>query len=290
MDQTLELFRLKLLSRSDQKHLFEKQISKGEILRKLLLAKPRFQVRSGQYWAVGNIQILDEENISFKFGKKITKENEPVYDEETGDFIIEDVAQSSCVDIYFNNKFQVLVIEKDFTLSKPSILGGYLSKIINNTWIDFSSVLTSDEYAAMAGLNAVCLPVIDSKSFFEYIKNSYRVKRFTAVYGRPNAFNDLDFNDLMEEKTEDLGAIRTSVNFTAKKDLNRSQIIETAEATTKAGGKVTARIQETETSPQRTIEAKENKVRVVNLPKRPTEPNEQKRTIKKIIADLFPNR
>jgi hypothetical protein len=250
MYQIFVVFRLKLTSKKNLGALFP--ANKGSILNRILQAKPGYEVRTGHYWAVGNVEPIANEGIVFKFGRKVYKAD-PVYDETSRDFVVGDVEEADCVDAYYHEKFQLLAIEKNSQMPEPWTLAKYLSKIINSAWKDFSVKLSPEECIAMGNLQAEYTTVRDHRDFVRLLNDAYRLKRISVSFSKPNAFCPADFRIPLENHAEQIEANRGTVTFIGDSDLNRDVAIATAKDASAAGQNVSARLLEEEHGPAKTI-------------------------------------
>lgn len=93
MSTVFNLYRLKI-ERSKTLDFFEDRTSApSEIIRAAIGEKPAKEIRKGNTWHIGNIEPIDEAGLFFAFGR-VTKSIVEKFDEQKGDFRLEDEEQA----------------------------------------------------------------------------------------------------------------------------------------------------------------------------------------------------
>jgi hypothetical protein len=159
------LYRMKLTF-SEQKNLFGRdELSRPEIIKRIITDKPSSELRKGNYWHVGNVKMVSEYGGYFAVGKT-TKSILEKYDEETGDFIEEIDETSPYTHVVFDAELGLFSIAKKIKLS-PTI-NGVANKV--------KELFQNSEMAFKYGVTVGFDPIPDPKDFIDAIKSAYSVR------------------------------------------------------------------------------------------------------------------
>ncbi len=105
------LYRMKLVL-SEQRNLFgQEELSRPEIIKRIITDKPKYDLGKGLSWHIGNVNFLNNFSGYFAVGKT-TKSILEKYDEETGNFIEEIDETSPYTHVVFDAEIGLFSIAK----------------------------------------------------------------------------------------------------------------------------------------------------------------------------------
>ncbi len=226
------LYRLKI-ERSKEPGLFDDTTSSpSEIIRAAIEEKPSKEIRKGNIWHIGNIELLSDTGLFFAFGR-VTKSIVEKFDEKEGNFREEDDEQAPYTYVIVDLKYQVCAVAHKSKIA-PKVL-----QIANN----LAKLLNETKKAQDSNLNFVMAEIPDPSEFLEYIRTAYSIKKFDISFSPPNPWDsDKDFHEPMEKL---LGATSGSKGKTSieGENLEKEPIEELASSAASTGNTASARIQ-----------------------------------------------
>jgi len=183
------LYRMKLAF-SEQKNLFgQEELSRAEIIKRIITDKPSSELRKGNFWHVGNVKFASDYGGYFAVGKT-TKSILEKYDEETGDFVEEVDETSPYTHVVFDAEIGLFSIAKKLRLSQT--INGIANKL--------KTLFQNSDMAFRYGLTISLDPISDPKDFIEALESAYNIRSFTVTFTRSNPFDvDEHFQKPMEK-------------------------------------------------------------------------------------------
>jgi hypothetical protein len=216
-------------------NLFGKNLSRSEIIKQLIRAKPTSELYKGNYWHIGNIKELDDEGGYFALGKT-TQSILEKYDSETGNFIEELDETSPYTHVIYDSEIGFFAIAQKTKLS-PTIVGiaNKLRGLFQSTDIAFSN-----------GLTINIDPISDPKDFIEAIQTAYSIRSFTFTFTRPNPI-DVDelFQKPMEKYLEIANGKEGSTTVKGE-NLDSDPLVELSKSVATSGNDARARLKPTQ--------------------------------------------
>lgn len=209
------LYRIKLTF-SEQKNLFGgEELSRPEIIKKIITDKPSSELRKGNYWHVGNVKMVSEYGGYFAVGKT-TKSILEKYNEGTGDFIEEIDETSPYTHVVFDAELGLFSIAKKLKLSLT--INGIANKV--------KELFQNSDMAFRYGLTVGFDPISDPKDFIDALKSAYSIRNFTVTFTRSNPFDvDEHFQKPME-KYLDAANGQEGITTVKGEDLNSETLVE----------------------------------------------------------------
>ena len=207
--------------------------SRGEIIRSTIERKPAMEVRKGQFWRIGNIQLLEPNAIFFALGK-ITKSTRQLYDESSGDFIQKSFDEAPHTYVIVDLELQLCAIAHKSKIAPRVInIAKNFEKLLNAAHqeeIDRQIVLTLSE-------------ISDPEEFLKLIRNAIRVSTFEISFTPPNPFDvNQQFQKPMEELLSATDAKKGKTAITGD-ELNTRILEDLTRSAASAGNSANARIQ-----------------------------------------------
>src|SRR5579859_32062 len=171
------LFRANFI-RGHQQHLFKLDLSPREIFLRALEERPSAQGRRGYTWHIGNITFVSDDSGYFAIGRT-TKSTIEKFDEQSGDFLEEELETSPYTYCVFNAQLGIVGIAHKVSLA-PTV-GGIASSL--QRLLERAEVI--EEYYVSVEID----PIPDPEDFLRAIESAYRVFRFSATFHGPNPFD-----------------------------------------------------------------------------------------------------
>lgn len=227
---SLYLFRLAAVE-TEQRGLFESQVPRSKFLRELIMSKPSSEIREGYVWHVGNVQVIDDEGISFAAGRT-TKTSKEQYDEETGNFLEVEEEESPFTYAIYDSYYSVLGLAAKSRLS-PTVKGiaRSLERLLNSQ----SSVRDN-------AIRIEVREIWDPEGFLQQIHEAYAVVGFTVEFGRPNPFDvESDFHKPTQRYLAATGGSKGKTTVQGD-DLDRERIDEVTRSVASTGNEAKARL------------------------------------------------
>ena len=178
-----QLFRLRLFKSPT---LFNENLDRIELLKKVINERPSAELRKGYWWHIGNVEAIDNKGAYFALGRT-TKSIVELYDTETRNFVIDEHPESPYTHSYIDFPLQVLAIGY-----KPR-LAPYTRTIAKQ----LENLLNFQESLKWERVTADIAPLSDPRDFLTHIKIAAVVQNFTAEITLPNLFDaHEDFENL----------------------------------------------------------------------------------------------
>lgn len=242
--ERMYLFRLRIVPKDSKPILF--QFDRGTLLGKIISAHPGAFVRVNVEWIIANSRYVDETAVFFKFGR-VSKKVRERFDKEKRMFeLVDDDLANSTVCVY-DEKLQVLAIEKRSGAPSPLILARYIAAIVNGVGEGESrGVLSSDGLAFLALNNCEVKSIDDPFDFINYITHSHKVVEFSVTFGKGNPF---DYDELLQRPMQNLveytEGVLGRVSVKNSEGLKGGNLVGIAHAVAAHGTDASARIQAT---------------------------------------------
>ncbi len=233
MSVTFYLYRLKI-ERSEQRGLYEDTKSTpSEIICAAIREKPSNEIRKGNTWHIGNIELIGDNGLFFAFGR-VTKSIAEKYDEESGDFLDEPQRQAPYTYVIFDLENQVCAVALKSKISpKVSDIANNLAKLLNET-----------NNAKKNNLKFVMAEINDPHEFLEYVRNAWEIKKFDIEFGQPNPLDvDQDFQKPMQNLLEETGGSKGKTTIQGD-NLEKEPIERLAAAAAATGNSASARLKQ----------------------------------------------
>lgn len=155
--------------------LFPSKIEPREAILDLLKQQPSGEIREGYTWHVGNLNIVSEDYIWFRFGR-ISDAIVPQYDEIKKNFIDEESEQAPNALMLIDMHYQVIAIENKYQLHpKVTRIGSTFERILNE-WLT----------ATKQPIKVEIRELRDLEDIIQFISNSYRILGIEYEVARRN--------------------------------------------------------------------------------------------------------
>lgn len=227
-----QLFRLRLFMKPT---LFVNDVDRAELLQKIISDRPSAELRKGHWWHIGNVESIDERGAHFAFGRT-TKSTVDLYDNETGNLVMDKQAGSPYTHAYIDYSLQLLAIAHKPSLAPSAdAIAKQLEKLFN-----------TQEALEWSYVAADIASLIDPQEFLAHINAASTVQSFTAEITLPNA---VDSHEEFEKPYQRF--VRATEGNKGKTmvqgdDLNREVLAEIARACAAAGNNASARMKDSE--------------------------------------------
>lgn len=267
------LFRIKFVKPA-QRSLFSPEVRDATPSALFLYAikeRPRADLKNGQTWHIGNVNMLSETQGSFAMGRT-TRTKLQKFDENSGDFLEEEQETSPFTTCVFDAEIGVVAIANKALLAKTA--EGLASKL--------AMILSTVSKVTEASIEVQIGPIPNPDSFLEAIDAAWQVSRFTATFRGPNPFDaDEYFQKPLSKYLNEAGGDRGKADIYGD-DLNRDVVKQVAKSTAATGNnKVTARIRKSKGSKSQTIRMKEEPIKLTYS----EEENDPKKVVKEIVTE-----
>lgn len=218
------LYRTKLTI-AEQKNLFgQEELSRPEILKRIISEKPSSELRKGRYWHIGNAKMISAYGGYFAVGKT-SKSILEKYDEETGNFLEEIDETSPYTHVVFDAELGLFSIARKQRLSTT----------INGIAIKVKELLQNSETAFQYGISVGLDPISDPKDFIEALQSAYNVKSFTVTFTRSNPFDvDEHFQKPMEKYLDAANGLEGTTTIKGE-DLSSDTLVAMTKSTAATG-------------------------------------------------------
>lgn len=224
------LFRAKFIKPAQISFLHDNLLT-NEIFLEAIKARPTAELRKGYTWHIGNVRYFSSQTGCFAIGRTTNATIEK-FDEESGNFIEEELETSPYTHCVFDAKIGLLGIAKKTSLaSTPKGIATKLEQLFAKTHHVFKNDISVE-----------IRPIPDPDGFLRAIISAYRVSTFTATFRGPNPF------DADEYFQKPLAVYLSAANGVSGKaqikgeDLNREVLAEVTRSTAATANKASARI------------------------------------------------
>lgn len=265
-----QLFRIRLFKNPT---LFNHDIDRVELLKKVINSRPSSEIRKGYWWHIGNVNKLNHEGAYFALGRT-TKSIVEMYDTETRNFIIDEHSESPYTHSYIDFTYQILAIAyKPRLAPHTKTIAKQLEKLLN-----------TKENLRRQNVTCDIAPLSDPRDFISHLRVAEIVQSFTAEVTLPNPF---DAHEDFEKPYQKF--VRATEGYKGKavvqgEDLNRKVICEVAQACAASGNDASARMKDTKESRFRT---RRLKGRAVTLDYDEGDPEESQNKFLKAIRETY---
>jgi hypothetical protein len=225
-----QLFRVKLYI---QQNLFNREIDRSALLRRVFMSKPSAELREGYTWHIGNIEQLDDNSAYFALGRT-TRSMIEMYDNQSRDFVLGEYPESPYTHAFIDYRLQVVAIAY-----KPR-LAPYTSTIAKQ----LEKLLNQQQDIRQAESTACVVPLKDPKDFLEHLQNATSVNKYWAEVSLPNPFDshadwEQPFQNLLRAAKGQKGK-----TVLQGENLDRPVLEEITRAAAVAGNDVSARMKD----------------------------------------------
>lgn len=170
-----QLFRLKLYI---QQNLFNNDLDRSALLKRVISSKPSAELRVGYTWHIGNLEDLDEQSAYFALGRT-TRSMLELYDDKAKDFVIGEYPESPYTHAFIDYHLQVVAIAYKPRLAPyTKTIGKQLEKL-----------LSEQEPIKDAEATVRVAPLVDPRDFLEHLKVAIAVDKYWAEVSLPNPFD-----------------------------------------------------------------------------------------------------
>ncbi|MFM0157745.1 hypothetical protein [Paraburkholderia sediminicola] len=224
------LFRAKFV-KSIQASLFSSAISPRELFLSALNERPSAELRKGYTWHIGNIHYFSDDSGYFAVGRTTNSTIEK-FDEETGNFVEEELTASPYTHCVFDAKIGILGIAKKSILAESSKgIAHRVEQLLSTS----RSIIENDVTVEIP-------PIPDPEGFLRAISSAYKVSRFSATFHGPNPFDaDEHFQKPLSVYLQAAGGEKGKTQIQGE-DLKRDVLAEVTRSTAATGNEASARI------------------------------------------------
>ena len=245
-----QLFRIKIYP-LQQRKLFEPDMEKHEMLRKLIDSLPSAELRKGMTWHLGNLTRIDDKGLYFRVGRT-SKSTLEIYDKDKGSFLDQEFPTAPYTHVVVDLYLEICAIAHKSTLSqKTSGISRQLKRLFNES-----------EEAKSIGVEIEIDEIKDPEDFITHMKSAYSISKFWVTVARPNPF-DVDgdfikpFQSLVEEAKSDTGKAELK-----GENLNSDTLSSLARSAAATGDDAAAWLKPSQEERQLKKQLKENTVNV----------------------------
>lgn len=168
---SFQLFRFRL-HKPRQSPLFPKDLPPPEVLREALSERPSLQTRKAE-WRIGNVEILDDDGLYFKLGRR----------QET---ITETVREGDFEDAFSDETVSTHVI-LDVGLEVCAIfLKPELSQSVSGLATRLRNLVQNSRAVSERGIDVEIDPIKNPESFIKMLREAHRIESFSFSVTRPN--------------------------------------------------------------------------------------------------------
>jgi len=240
------LYRIKLIFPSQLSYLHE-NLSRQEIVTRILDERPTVVLRKRYNWHIGNVLSLDEYGGYFAAGRT-TKSMVEKYDEESGNFIEEPLETSPYTHVFFDNKIGLIAIARKLILSpKPSGIARAIAHLFESTDVIIKNNIT-----------ILLEPISDPRDFIHSIKSAHAIKLFEVTLSRPNPEDVEEFLQKPVEKYIEAANAEKGKVAVLGTNLNPDTIVRVTESIAASGDDARAVLRSSEEPRFHSLRLKDN--------------------------------
>jgi hypothetical protein len=227
----LMLFRVKVF-RTAQRGIWDGDFSPPEALRLVLKTKPTSRRRRGVAWHIGNITELGETGVYLRLGKR-SRRTLPTFDESTGDFVEQELANAPYTHVLIDWRLELCVIARNPQLSPtPHGIARRLQDVLNDSELATSGAITFRLGA-----------IRDPDEFIGILDAAFSVKSFSFSFTRKNLFDvQKDFVEPLEKIVDEARAVDGRVTLKGPELLSKP-LREIAASAAATGDDASAKVQ-----------------------------------------------
>jgi hypothetical protein len=157
---TYQLFRLTSRKSIQLPLLGDPRLDSSELLRQSLQELPRAELRKGQVWRIGNVQLLDDTGIYFAFGRTRKSAIER-FDAEKSAFLLEMSSTAPHTHVFLDVELQLAAIAGESDLApRPALIARRLAQVLSR------SATAGENYAEIEASE-----IRDPESFITYLRD-----------------------------------------------------------------------------------------------------------------------
>lgn len=235
------LFRVKFVRPHQQSFMYD-DLTPPDLLLAAIEEKPSVELRKGFHWHIGNVQTLGESTGYFAFGRTTTSTIEK-FDEETGNFVEEELEESPYTHCVFDASIGFIGIAKKPNLSQTA-------KGIANR---LEQLLGQATVVIRNSIEVQVRPIPDPDGFLKAIDEAFRVFSFSATFRGPNPFDADEFFQRPLSVYLSAAAGVKGKTIISGEDLNREVLREVTRSTAATGNEASARIQKSKRQKAMTV-------------------------------------
>ncbi|MGN7102340.1 hypothetical protein ACTHR6_12055 [Ralstonia holmesii] len=238
------LFRAKFV-KPLQISLFDAQVTPRDLFLSALSEKPSAELRKGYTWHIGNIQYFTPDTGYFAVGRTTNSTIEK-FDEESGNFLEEELAASPYTHCVFDARIGILGIAKKTSLAQSA--KGVAARV--------EQLLSTSKVIVQNNIAVEVHPIPDPEGFLRALNTAHRVTRFAATFHGPNPFDaDEYFQKPLAVYLQAASGERGKTQIQGE-DLNREVLVEVTRSTAATGNEASARITKSKNQKPITINLK----------------------------------
>jgi hypothetical protein len=243
------LFRAKFI-RPTQTSFLHKDLTPGQLFLAALEERPTAELRKGYIWHIGNIRYFSKNTGYFAIGRTTNSTIEK-FDEETGNFVEEELESSPYTHCVFDAQIGFIGIAKKMTLAPTS--KGVAARI--------EELLATARSIVENSIDVEVVPIPDPENFLKSLASAYRVFTFSATFRGPNPFDaDEHFQKPLAVYLAAAGGEKGKAQIQGD-DLNREVLQEVTRSTAATGNEASARIMREKSQKPITINLKGDPVK-----------------------------
>lgn len=234
------VFRIRV-ERQPQLDLLDDQTDEAqEIIEAALRSMPALVMARNHHWRIGKLETLGSLGLYFQLGR-ITSTTEHQWDDNTMAFVENEHETARWTPAVLDLSLQVVGIGQNTTIGPRASLGRKLRDLLNNT-----------SEARDGRVRFAVKEIVDPDGFLQQVIAAYAVFKFTFTALKPNFPDSTAMTRAMEHWIRDLDGQEGKAEVKGV-SLDQVRIEEQARETVARGGRVSARIRKTESSPVQTI-------------------------------------
>ena len=229
-----QLFRIRVLP-SKQGELFDAELSRPEMLQKVIVSLPQAEFRAGQIWHIGNVSAVNAKGMYFRLGRTSISTLE-IFDEEKGSFIDQEFETAPYTHALLDMDLEVCAIAKKTRLS-PTTAG--IAR-------QLARLLSESKNASELRVTFEIDDLKDPEDFISQLKQAYTISKFWISFSRPNAF---DVNEDFVKPFQRMVEVSNSEKGKAElkgQDLNSAALEDLARSAASTGDNASARLKASE--------------------------------------------
>jgi hypothetical protein len=181
-----QLFRLKVFP-TTQGDLFRGEMTRTEVLSRVVRSLPEVELRAGSIWHIGNVTELDTDAMYFRLGRATVSTAERY---RNGNFVDEPDEVAPYTHVVLDVQFELCAIAKKPRVS-PTVQGiaNAFARLLNES-PEGSRLQARFEIGAMS----------DPEEFIELLATAHSVSKFWVTFSKPNPFDaNADFVQPMQK-------------------------------------------------------------------------------------------
>jgi hypothetical protein len=168
----LQLFRIRIFP-STQGELFSQELTREEILNRVIRSLPQIETRKRSVWHIGNVSDIDANSLYFKLGRTTISTVEMYRD---GNFVDEPFEVAPYTHVFLDSQLEIVAIAKKQRLS-PKTTG------IANAFI---RLLNESNVSRQLHVRFEIDALSDPDEFVAQLSKAYSVTKFWFSFKRPN--------------------------------------------------------------------------------------------------------